>query len=321
MRGRIARGALLDLPLVALVLLAVLTRTPVGGLAIQSVRAALGDPAEQRALTAYFLTGIPVEVAVLVEQSVPLELEVPVGGLPEPWRTAATLGLEGTLPEAAQAEAARAGVRAEPLAVLDHLYEGSPEAALETYAVGAEQRARAIGRAQAAGLSQPERYTTHRAYLPSDKAREADDVMARTLGLATILELRWPVESGRISSGYGERTHPVLGSKRFHNGVDIAVPVGTPIQAAQGGTVDRARYDRLNGNYVVIDHGHGVRTSYCHLDEAQVEEGAVVTPGQLIGSSGNTGRSTGPHLHWTVRVGRETVDPERLAPNGMPPRS
>jgi len=320
-RAPIARGALLDLPLVALVLLAVLTRTPVGGLTLQAARAAMGDPTERRALTAYFLTGLPVEVAVLVERSVPLELEVPAGGLPEPWRTAATLGLESELPEAALAEAAEAGVRPEPLAVLDHLYEGSPEAALETYAVGAEQRDRAIERARAAGLSQPERYASHRAYLPSEKAREADEVLARTLALTTVLELRWPVASGRVSSGYGERNHPVLGRKRFHNGVDIAVPVGTPVLAAQRGTVDRARFDRLNGNYVVLDHGHGVRTSYCHLDEALVEEGSDVVPGQRIGSSGNTGRSTGPHLHWTVRVGRETVDPQRLAPEGMPPRS
>ncbi len=317
----VTRGGLVDLPLVALVVLAVLTRTPVGGLATQAARAALGDPGERKALTAYFLTGIPVELAVLVEQSVPMELEVPVGGLPEPWRTAATLGLKGALPEAAKAEAERAGVRPQPLPVLDHLYEGSPETALELYAVGADQRDRAIERARAAGVALPERYASHRPYLPSEAAREADDVLARTAALAMVLDLRWPVEGGRISSGYGERTHPVLGRKRFHNGIDVAVPIGTPVMSAQSGTVSRARHDNLNGNYVVVDHGHGVRTSYCHLDGSVVEEGAEVTPGQLIGQSGNTGRSTGPHLHWTIRVGRETVDPERLRPKGMPERS
>mgnify|MGYP002007330784 CR=1 FL=1 len=83
------------------------------------------------------------------------------------------------------------------------------------------------------------------------------------------------------------------------------------ILAAQAGTV-RVGEDRVSGRYVVIDHGHGVRTSYCHLDRIGVTKGQQVKPGDRIGLSGNTGRSTGPHLHFVVRIGRETVDPERL---------
>jgi len=316
------RWGLLDLPLVALVVLAVLTRTPVGGLALSAARAATGDDGERQALTAYFLTGVPVSLEVLVEQSLPMALEVPAGGLPEPWRTAATLGLPKRLPPAAKTLAQTAGLTPEPLPVLDHLYQGSPEAALEKYAIGADQRQRAIDRAHAAGAETPERYLAHRAYLPADAARQVDETLARTAALATVLDLHWPLSiAGRISSGYGERTHPTLGRKRFHNGVDVAVPIGTGVLAAQDATVARVAHDKLNGHYVILDHGHGVRTSYCHLDGADVAEGDHVAAGAPIARSGNTGRSTGPHLHWTVRVGRKTVDPLKLRPAGAPPDS
>lgn len=319
MRRIRARGGLLDLPLVVLVVLAVLTRTPVGGLALSAARAATGDTTEQRALTAYFLTGVPVALEVLVERSVPLSLEVPLGGLPEPWRTAAALGLPKRLPDAAQEVARTAGLTAEPLPVLDHLYAGSAESALEAYAIGEDQRDRAIARAKAAGVRRPARYTAHRAYLPAESARQVDDVLARTAALATVLDLRWPLAiAGRVSSPYGERAHPVLGKRRFHNGLDIAVPIGTGVLAAQDATVARVAKDGLNGNYVILDHGHGVRTSYCHLDGVDVAEDDVVAAGDPIARSGNTGRSTGPHLHWTVRVGRKTVDPLRLRPSGGP---
>jgi murein DD-endopeptidase len=319
MRRLKARGGLLDLPLVALVVLAVLTRTPVGGLAISAARAATGDDSERQALTAYFLTGIPVSLEVLVEQAVPVALHVPVGGLPEPWRTAATLGLPKRLPQAARDVADAEGLTPEPLMVLDHLYEGSPEAALERYAIGAAQRRRAVDRARAAGVNTPERYLSHRTYLPSEAAREVDDVLARTAALATVLELRWPLAiEGRISSPYGERQHPTLKKTRFHNGLDIAVPIGTGVLAAQDATVARVAHDNLNGHYVILDHGHGVRTSYCHLEGVDVEEDAQVEVGDPIARSGNTGRSTGPHLHWTVRVGRKTVDPLKLRPAGAP---
>ncbi len=319
MRRVQARGGLLDLPLVALVVLAVLTRTPVGGLTLSVARAATGDNTERQALTAYFLTGVPVSLEVLVEQPAPPPLEVPSGGLPEPWRTAATLGLPKRLPAAARELAEAEGLPAEPLAVLDHLYESSPEAALEVYAIGSDQRERAIARARAAGAKVPEGFLAHRTYLPADAARKVDETLARTASLATVLALRWPLaQPGRVSSGYGERHHPVLGKRRFHNGVDVAVPIGTGVLAAQDATVARVAYDNLNGHYVVLDHGHSVRTSYCHLDGVDVEEGEPVEAGTPIARSGNTGRSTGPHLHWTVRVGRKTVDPLKLRPTGAP---
>jgi murein DD-endopeptidase MepM/ murein hydrolase activator NlpD len=313
------RGGLLDLPLVALVLFAVLTRTPIGGLAEAGAKALAGDTSERKALTAYFLTGIPVALAVLVEQSVSMHLDVPEGGLPEPWRTAATLGLPKRLPDAARALAEAENLTAEPLPILDHLYQGSPEAALEIYAIGVDQRNRAIERAEATGVAFPDRFLGHRPYLPADAARLVDKVLARTAALATVLDLQWPLATkGRISSGYGERHHPVLGRQRFHNGVDIAVPIGTSVVAAQDATVAKVAHDNLNGNHVVLDHGHGVRTSYCHLDSVEVAKGERITAGTEIAKSGNTGRSTGPHLHWTVRVGRKTVDPMKLRPAGAP---
>ncbi len=313
------RGGLLDLPLAALVVLAVLTRTPVGGLAERAWDAATGDEATRKALTTYFLTGVPVALEVLVEQAVPMALDVPVGGLPEPWRTAAVMGLPKRLPQAARDLADAEGLARQPLSVLDHLYEGSPEAALERYAIGDDQRARAIDRARAAGVQQPERFLNHRTYLPAEAARQVDEVLARTAALATVLDLRWPLAvPGRLTSPYGERHHPVLKKRRFHNGIDVAVPTGTQVLAAQGATVARVAHDNLNGHYVILDHGHGVRTSYCHLEGADVAEGDQIGAGDPIARSGNSGRSTGPHLHWTVRVGRKTVDPLKLSPAGGP---
>ena len=86
----------------------------------------------------------------------------------------------------------------------------------------------------------------------------------------------------------------------------------TPVWAAQKGQIKVAGSDAINGNYVVIDHGNNVRTSYCHLDSLEVERKDQVQRGQTLGQSGNTGRSTGPHLHFVVRVGGKAVDPERF---------
>ena len=197
--------------------------------------------------------------------------------------------------------------------MLDLLYDGDAEEALELYAVGPDVRRRAIERARAAGLPDPERLATHRRYLPGRAQRHADTLVSGTLALGDALDLTWPVaEPHRISSGYGNRHHPVLGKTKFHNGVDLAVPTGTPILAAQRGRVSTAAEDRVNGKYLVVDHGNGLRTSYCHLSALEVAKGEAIDRGQRIAASGNTGRSTGPHLHFVVRVGRRTVDPERL---------
>ena len=87
------------------------------------------------------------------------------------------------------------------------------------------------------------------------------------------------------------------------------MPVGTPILAAQGGTVASISYDDRSGNYVAIEHGNGVRTAYCHLETIDVAVGDTVQRGQVVAKSGNTGRSTGPHLHFIVKVHGKAIDP------------
>lgn len=118
----------------------------------------------------------------------------------------------------------------------------------------------------------------------------------------------WPAV-GPISSRYGWRSHPIYNETRFHDGIDIAVSIGTEVRATADGVVISAGTNGGYGLAVVIDHGYGVQTLYAHNSKLLVRAGEVVTRGQVISHSGNTGVSTGPHLHYEVRVGGKTVDP------------
>jgi murein DD-endopeptidase MepM/ murein hydrolase activator NlpD len=120
---------------------------------------------------------------------------------------------------------------------------------------------------------------------------------------------RMPLDDARLTSGYGMRTHPVIGGRRNHNGVDLAQPTGTPVYATADGFVSKAEAFSSYGNYIQIEHGGELQTRYAHLSGYAVAAGQQVTKGQLIGYVGSTGRSTGPHLHYEVRVGGEAVDP------------
>jgi len=120
----------------------------------------------------------------------------------------------------------------------------------------------------------------------------------------------WPLTvSGRISSYFGNRTSPTAGASSYHKGIDISVPVGTGVLAAKSGTVVTAAYSSSAGNYVAISHGNGVYTYYMHCSSLGVREGQQVTGGQRIAQSGNTGISTGPHLHFAVFAGGSYVNP------------
>jgi murein DD-endopeptidase MepM/ murein hydrolase activator NlpD len=120
---------------------------------------------------------------------------------------------------------------------------------------------------------------------------------------------RMPVEGFTLTSGFGMRNHPVLGGRRSHNGVDLAAPTGTPVYATADGIVSRAEYFGSYGNYIQIEHGGELETRYAHLSDYAVAAGEQVRKGQLIGYVGSTGRSTGPHLHYEVRVAGDAVDP------------
>ncbi|HTU15775.1 MAG TPA: peptidoglycan DD-metalloendopeptidase family protein [Solirubrobacterales bacterium] len=120
--------------------------------------------------------------------------------------------------------------------------------------------------------------------------------------------LIWPV-SGTVTSGFGGRSSPGGVGSTYHEGLDIAVSEGTPIRAAKGGTVIMASYNGGYGNYTCIDHGSGLSTCYAHQSQLGVSSGQSVDQGQVIGYSGNTGASTGPHLHFEVRINGSAVDP------------
>lgn len=120
----------------------------------------------------------------------------------------------------------------------------------------------------------------------------------------------WPAPSyTKISDEYGNRIHPTLGVPQFHNGLDMAAPGGSPILAAEGGVVVAAAYSATMGNYIMINHGSGLVTIYMHASALYVSAGQTVTRGQKIGAVGSTGRSTGNHLHFSVRLNGSYVSP------------
>jgi murein DD-endopeptidase MepM/ murein hydrolase activator NlpD len=112
-----------------------------------------------------------------------------------------------------------------------------------------------------------------------------------------------------ISSDFGWRTHPILGTQRFHSGIDFAADYGTPIYATHAGTVIYADWYGGYGNTVILDRGDGLTTLYAHAEDLLVREGDTVQAGQAIATVGSTGFSTGPHLHFEVRIGGEPTDP------------
>lgn len=120
----------------------------------------------------------------------------------------------------------------------------------------------------------------------------------------------WPVR-GWVTSNFGARTSPFSGEPAIHEGLDIAAGVGTPVRSPADGIVALAGIQGGYGKIVVIDHGYGLATRYGHLSEVNVSAGQRVRRGDRLGSVGNTGRSTGPHLHYEVRVNNLPVNPRR----------
>lgn len=120
----------------------------------------------------------------------------------------------------------------------------------------------------------------------------------------------WPVE-GTVGSSFGEREDPFNGEGAFHSGIDIDAPMGTPVRATGDGNVAEAGMASGYGREVVIDHGHDLSTVYAHLSGFAVLPGQHVTCGQIIGYVGESGRATGPHLHYEVRVHNVPVNPHK----------
>ena len=313
------RLGLLDVVLVALAVVAMGLRTPVGGLLWYGGERLRGHEAELPSLTAYFDSGLGAPPPDLEAIAVAPEVAaLPDNALPEPWRTAVRTTLAQEVPEGLAARLTERSVPVTPEAALteiDALWAKHRDAsvALEIAVLGEDAFERAVGRAEAGGEADPEALEGHRRYLSGHLAREADRFVGSTLALSTALDLGWPLTvEHRVTSSYGERMHPVLKIRKMHDGVDLSVPIGTPVVSAQAGTITVVGEGGANGKYVVVDHGFGVRTSYCHLSATPIAQGTKLAKGETFALSGNTGRSTGPHLHYGVCIAGKTVDPERF---------
>jgi murein DD-endopeptidase MepM/ murein hydrolase activator NlpD len=115
---------------------------------------------------------------------------------------------------------------------------------------------------------------------------------------------------GRLTSGFGERTDPIDGTRRAHRGIDIGRAEGSPVRAVDEGVVRFAGRRGGYGNLVIVEHADGTQTRYAHCRDLSVREGEAVVAGYPVGTVGSTGRSTGPHLHFEVRRAGKAVDPE-----------
>jgi len=161
-------------------------------------------------------------------------------------------------------------------------------------------------------------------FVPLDAASAADSFRATAAvvaseieGLATVrrtaarLPLSRPVTNAPITSTFGPRVDPFLGRQAMHTGIDFKATIGYPVRATAAGTVSRAGYAGGYGLMVEIDHGNGLSTRYAHMSRVSVSPGQLVAKGAIVGRAGSTGRSTGPHVHYEVRVDGAAIDPMR----------
>ena len=126
-------------------------------------------------------------------------------------------------------------------------------------------------------------------------------------------KILWPVKYGKITSKFGNRTHPVLKSVKFHRGVDIAVSIGTPVYSGIKGKVTFAGRKGNYGNLVEIEGNNGIKVRYAHLNSVDVVTGQKVSDGEKVAETGNTGMSTGPHLHYEIIIDENPVNPLNFA--------
>ena len=151
--------------------------------------------------------------------------------------------------------------------------------------------------------------------LKSDRLSMLEAMLLQQTMQKNMLPDNSPVNVGYNSSSFGWRVDPFSGRSAFHEGLDFTAAIGTPIHAAAGGRVTVAEQTPDYGKIVKINHGSGLETRYAHASELLVKAGDVVRKGQLIARVGNTGRSTGPHLHFEVRRDGAPLDPRKFLQN------
>ncbi len=149
-------------------------------------------------------------------------------------------------------------------------------------------------------------------YLAEANRIKADILAAQSKGTTYIGgSMAWPVPGvTKITSKFGYRIHPISGKRKLHTGLDIGAPTGSNVVAGNDGTVIKSGWNNSYGNVVMVDHGGGIVTLYAHNSRLLVSAGDTVTRGQTIAKSGSTGDSTGPHLHFEVRVNGDYKDPQ-----------
>jgi murein DD-endopeptidase MepM/ murein hydrolase activator NlpD len=154
----------------------------------------------------------------------------------------------------------------------------------------------------------------HHSPPPSEPPVTRASVSTAPIGRAAAL-MASPVEKAQLTSAFGPRWHPILGEPEFHQGIDLAAPLGVPIRAPAAGLVIEAGWRGGYGRYLRIRHDAALETVYGHLSAYApgIGPGAIVAPGEVIGFVGASGRATGPHLHYEVRLHGVAVDPEGLA--------
>ena len=141
-----------------------------------------------------------------------------------------------------------------------------------------------------------------------DNLRALERFLGRATRVLASLPSRWPVR-GQVNSGYGSRASPWLAKSEFHSGLDIGAPVGTPVKSPAPGTVVFAGVNADYGQTLIIDHGNETKSLYGHLSRLRVAVNEKVQRGEVIALTGNTGRSSGPHLHYEIQVKGQAVNP------------
>lgn len=154
------------------------------------------------------------------------------------------------------------------------------------------------------------RYAADEARIDKEIKQMAEELKKQQMPPTSTGSFMWPLPASKgISSGYGMRKISLYGYEKFHAGIDVPAGIGNSILAADGGTVIVSTYDGGYGNYIMVNHGNGRVTLYAHMSSRAVDVGAEVKKGQVIGYVGSTGNSTGPHLHFEIRINGSAVDP------------